>query len=144
MGWSNGASTALAAGRLAPDLPQGLVRGLVLFYPGCRAAVDGGWLETAPTLLLIGAADDWTPAEPCRQYAEARKPSVTFVAYPGAYHDFDAPDRPVRTRRAAYSANGTGLVHHGTDPAARDDAIRRVPAFIASLEAVGSGPVSPR
>ena len=133
MGWSNGASTALAAARLAPDLPDGLLRGTVLFYPSCRAADSGGWLGTAPTLLLIGAADDWTPAEPCRRYAEARKPSVTFVAYPGAYHDFDAPNRPLRTRKAAFSANGTGMVHQGTDHAARADAIRRVPAFIATL-----------
>jgi len=54
------------------------------------------------------------------------------VVYPGAYHDFDYPDLPVRTRTGlVYSADGSGVAHAGTDPAAREDALRRIPAFLA-------------
>ena len=56
---------------------------------------------------------------------------MTLVTYPGAYHDFDAPHAAVRTR-----SSSRGQVHVGTDPAARDDALARVPAFIAKLPPV--------
>lgn len=133
LGWSNGGSAVLAAGRQAPDLPAGLLRGLVAFYPGCRAALRVNWRPAAPMLLLHGEADDWTPISRCRDWAKGNKDVVQLVAYPGAYHDFDAPGMALRTRRAAFSADGSGTVHQGTDPAAREDALRRVPAFLASL-----------
>ena len=131
MGWSDGGSTVLAAGRVAPDLPPGLLRGLVAFYPGCRAAARAGWEPAAPLLVLVGEADDWTPAAPCQAVAERHPDSVKLVAYPGAAHDFDIAGRPVRLRSGLSEAGGR--VHAGTDPAAREDALRRVPAFIAAL-----------
>jgi dienelactone hydrolase len=129
MGWSDGGSTTLAAGHALPDTPKGLIRGLVAFYPGCGGpARTAGWKPVAPLLVLIGEADDWTPAAPCHALADTLGPAMTFVAYRGAYHDFDAPDMAVRTRSSA-----RGQVHVGTDPAARADALARVPAFIAGL-----------
>lgn len=132
VGWSNGASTALAAaGRAQP----GQLRGVVAFYPGCRAFLERpGWQPSAPVLLLIGEADDWTPAEPCRELAARFPDRITLVTYPGAFHGFDAPDQPIRVRRGlAFTASGSGEAHVGTDPAARADVLRRVPAFIAGL-----------
>jgi len=80
-----------------------------------------------------GEADDWTPAAPCQ--ALARRVAFTLHTYPGAYHDFDAPGG-VRVRQGmAFSQNADGSVHVGGDPAARADALARVPAFIASLPA---------
>ena len=38
----------------------------------------------------MGAADDWTPPEPCRILGA--RAGVRYIEYPGAYHDFDAPD----------------------------------------------------
>ena len=38
-------------------------RAAILYYPGC--GIPGANL-TAPTLILIGDKDDWTPAERCR------------------------------------------------------------------------------
>ena len=133
MGWSDGGSTVLAAGRVAPDLPPGLLRGLVAFYPGCRTADRrDGWQPAAPLLILIGEADDWTPAAPCRALAERLPAQVRLITYPGAYHDFDAPDRKLRLLTGLASPEH-GQAHAGTDPAARADALRQVPAFIAGL-----------
>ena len=141
MGFSNGGSTVLATARAGrDDLPAGLVRGFVAFYPGCgyyadrRGADQGRWTPAAPLLLLMGADDDWTPAAPCRALADDNPGRVEATFYPGAYHDFDAPDRPVWERRGlAFTANHNGLAHTGTNPAARADAMRRVPAFLDAL-----------
>jgi len=135
LGWSNGASTVLAAGRTSPDLEPGLLRGLIGFYPGCRDALkNASWAPAAPLLILIGESDDWTPAAPCRDLAARFPGRITLVTYPGAYHDFDAPDRTVTVRRGlAYTAEGSGVAHAGTDPAARADALARVPAFLDAL-----------
>lgn len=131
LGWSNGGSVVINA--LAKG--GGGFRRAVAFYPGCRLLAErGDWRAPIPTLILIGDADDWTPAAPCRDLAEqARRAGsdVTLVAYPGAYHNFDDPNEPVRVRSGvAYSAAGTGVVHQGTNPGARADALTRVPAFL--------------
>ena len=91
MGWSDGATTVLTTGG-SPELPDGLVRGLVAFYPGCRPALNAaGWRPAAPLLILIGEADDWTQAAPCRELA-TKLPAIKLVTYPG---------RLPRFRRAA-------------------------------------------
>jgi dienelactone hydrolase len=129
MGWSDGGSTVLATGHVAPDLPPGLIRGLIAFYPACRAAAArANYRPAAPLLILIGEADDWTPAAPCHALA-AKLPGVaTLVTYPDAYHEFDIADWPVKLRNSAQ-----GRVHVGGNAAARADALRQVPAFIAAL-----------
>ena len=137
LGWSNGGSTVLYTvdpRRPPPSGPD--FAKAIAFYPGCRTPLDSDrWRTRLPLLLLIGAADDWTPAEPCRELVATAKVAgqpAEIVLYPGAYHDFDHPNLPVRTHRGvAYSAKGDGTVHTGTNPAARADALRRVPAFLA-------------
>ena len=135
MGWSNGASTVLAAARRRGDEPAELFRGFVAFYPGCQAALASpNYSPSAPMLLLIGESDDWTPAAPCRDLAARFPGQIQFVSYPGAWHGFDVLGRPVRELRGlAYTAKGNGVAHAGTDPAARADALARVPAFIEAL-----------
>jgi dienelactone hydrolase len=135
MGWSDGGSTVLAAGRDHPTR-HGLVRGLVAFYPGCRSAARlGGWQPVGPMLILHGEADDWTPIAPCRMLAEEVGAAVTLVAYPGAWHNFDV-DIPVRVLRdIPGSMRGDGTVHTGGDAAARADAISRVAGFLDALAA---------
>jgi dienelactone hydrolase len=138
LGWSNGGSTVLysvEAGAGPRDGKADFARA-VAFYPGCRVPAErGNWRARLPVLILIGAADDWTPAAPCEalanQAAAAGMP-VSITIYPGAYHDFDYPNLPLGSRSGlAFSANGSGTAHVGTDPAARDDALRRVPMFLA-------------
>jgi len=54
------------------------------------------------------------------------------VVYPGAYHDFDHPNRAVQVRTGyAFSTDASGRVHTGTNPQARADALKRVPEWLA-------------
>jgi dienelactone hydrolase len=137
LGWSNGGSTVLYAvsrSREADDGKPDFAKA-VAFYPGCRVPAESGrWHARLPLMILIGAADDWTPAEPCEALAAAAKAAqepVSITVYPGAYHDFDHPGLTVRTKNdLAYTADGSGSAHTGTDPAARADALKRVPAFL--------------
>jgi dienelactone hydrolase len=44
---------------------------------------------TAPALILIGEADDWTPADRCRLIVAHARPDgapITLTVYPGAHH----------------------------------------------------------
>ncbi len=134
MGWSDGGSTVLAAGRAAAELEPGLLRGLVAFYPGCRGTARNlAWRPAAPLLMLHGEADDWTPIAPCRDLAARVGAAVTLLAYPGAQHGFDV-EAPMRVlRNIPSSQRDDGTVHVGGDPAARADALVRVPAFLAGL-----------
>ncbi len=132
MGWSSGANATLWAVRPRARPHDGIAdfRSAVAFYPGCRRLGITAWSARVPTTILIGRADDWTPAAPCEQMvagAQGRSARTNIIVYPGAYHDFDRPDYPVRVRTGlASSADGSGRAHVGTNPAARNDAIRRV------------------
>jgi dienelactone hydrolase len=130
IGWSNGGSTVLSTARVAADLPRGLFQRFAAFYPGCPSSdEDLSWKPSAPMLILMGEDDDWTPAPPCHDLAARFPNEITFVAYPGAYHDFDAPNRPVKVRNGAATAAG-GLAHVGTNEPARQDALARLPKWL--------------
>jgi dienelactone hydrolase len=137
MGWSNGGSTTLWAVRpqQAPKDGKPDFRAAVAFYPGCRPPAQRGWRTRLSLLLLIGDADDWTPADACTAMIEtARNGSapIDYVAYPGALHAFDHPNLPPRQRRGlAFTRDGSGTAWVGTDPKARADAIARVLAWLA-------------
>ena len=141
MGWSNGASATLATLRADNFKDQrersgGDFRAAVALYPGCIAQVKSGWSTKTPLLVMIGEADDWTPAEPCHELEQRTKRTaqpVEFVFYPGAYHGFDAPDHKPVTRKDVprAQANGKGVVTIAADPPAREDAIKRLPEFFA-------------
>jgi len=136
LGWSNGGTSVLYAIE-DRHRPQGTdFAKAVAFYPGCRAPLAAGhWQTRLPLMILIGDADDWTAAAPCRQLtvtAQAQHESVDLVVYPGAYHDFDHPNLPVHLNDGmAFTASNSGLAHSGTNPAARADAIQRAPAYLA-------------
>lgn len=132
LGWSNGGSTVLWTARDRADLPAGLFQRFVAFYPGCAtAARSADWRPSAPLLILVGANDDWTPAPPCRELAARYPRRIDLVIYPDAWHDFDAPGRPVRERTGlATPPSRTGVAHTGSNPAARLDALARVAAFL--------------
>lgn len=137
VGWSNGGSTALhAAGRDArpadgrPDFMQ-----VIAFYPGCRTPLERGLVNRLPLTILIGGADDWTPAAPCEALvsrARSMGARAEIVVYPGAFHGFDDPaSRPRERTGLAFTPDGSGRARVGTDPAARADAIRRVNGLLA-------------
>jgi dienelactone hydrolase len=94
VGWSQGGDTALkiASSRLA--VPSGAkFKAAAAFYPPCDNLGDARL--TMPTLILIGEADDVTPAADCRRLAKAQPgdgADVRLVVYPAAAHGFDNPE----------------------------------------------------
>jgi dienelactone hydrolase len=137
IGWAQGGVTALwtvRPGGVKKDAKPDF-RSAVAFFPGCRRLRDTAWSARLPTLILIGAKDDWTPASYCEQMvagAKGRTARTSIMVYPRAYHDFDHPDLPLQQRsNVAISAGPLARVHVGTDVEARADAIRRVPEWIA-------------
>jgi dienelactone hydrolase len=130
LGWSNGGSTVLRLVAHRKATPA--FAAAVAFYPGCRALLARSqWEARIPLLVQIGEADDWTPAAPCKELAAKHK-DIRITVYPEAHHDFDAPDLPVRERRGvAFSADGTGVVHVGTNEPARRAAIDSTMKFFA-------------
>jgi len=92
LGESLGAETALHAvvdHNLAAQSFNGRFRAAVAYYPYCDAAVAA---VAAPSLILVGEADERNPAEECRKVvAHARHDGVpvTLIVYPGVHHNFD-------------------------------------------------------
>ncbi len=139
IGWSQGGGTVLLAIRTASlgrpaELPNGDFRAAVAFYPAsCRdASHKTAWTSTIPLLVLVGEEDNWTPAGPCKTFVDgavARGAAIEMQIYPGAYHDFDWPNLP-RHEIAAYRTHSGVVPITGMDPAARADALERVPEFL--------------
>jgi dienelactone hydrolase len=138
IGWSQGGGAVLFAigaeniGRPA-QLPQGGFRAAVAFYPtSCDPGQHhAGWTTAVPMLVLVGSEDVGNPPAPCKELldrAAARGAKIDMQIYPGAYHHFDWPNLP---RHELPFRTVAGLVRiEGTDPAARHDALIRVPAFL--------------
>jgi dienelactone hydrolase len=137
IGWSTGGASVLWAVRRYAGPKDGArdFRAAVAFYPSCARLDNAAWSARVPTLVLIGASDDWASAKACEAMiagARGRSARVSIMVYPGAYHDFDHPSRPVQTRNDyALSVDHSGTIHLGTDAGARSDALRRVPLWLA-------------
>jgi dienelactone hydrolase len=137
LGWSNGAAAVLWTVRLTtPPHPETAdFRSAVAFYPSCGRLREAAWSARIPTLILIGRADDWTPATACEQMvagARGRSARVQIVVYPDAHHEFDRADSPIRLRTGLVNTvDPSGLAHGGTNPAARNDAFTRAPKWLA-------------
>jgi dienelactone hydrolase len=135
LGWSNGATSVLWTVR-----PHGKredrsdFRSAVAFYPACRRLDTTAWSARVPTLILIGALDDWSSPQECERMvagAKGRSARASIVVYPGAFHDFDHPSRPPQVRGGfAFSADGSGRIHTGTNATARADAQKRVSEWL--------------
>ena len=99
-------------------------RAAIAYYPNCGIPAAS---MTAPTLVLIGEADDWNPAERCREMVVHSRPdgaTIAMTIYPGAYHAFDVPQLKPGTRSL-----GHWLEH---DEAAARDGERQLRAFLAA------------
>jgi len=133
LGWSNGGNGLLWAVRPQMALRDGGpdFHTAVAFYPDCRRNSRLAWSARVPTLILIGSADDWSSARECQQMidvAKGRSALARVIVYPGAYQDFDRENLAVEERSGmASSKDGSGRVHVGTNEAARQDALKRVP-----------------
>jgi len=132
LGWSNGSNSLLWAVRPASAVRDGAPDfwTAVALYPDCRRNSRLSWSTRVPTLVLIGAEDDWFSAHECQQMvdgAKGRSALARIVVYPGAYQGFDSDNLPFQERTGmATSRDGSGRVHVAANPAAREDARRRV------------------
>jgi len=136
LGWSNGGSSVLWTVRPQRGIDDKFdFRSAVALYPGCRRLDSTAWSARVPTLILIGAADDVASPQDCEHMvagAKGRSARITIMVYPGAFHDFDHPNRPPQVRTGyAVSADGSGRIHTGTNAAARADSLKRVPQWLA-------------
>lgn len=138
-GWSQGGGvTLLSIGQQSWGRPAGMTqpdfRAAVTFYPGsCNTQRLPGWVNVVPLLILSGAEDVWTPTPPCKEMVDgavARGAPIEMQVYPDAYHGFDAPNVS-RRELPRYKTRAGVIPIVGTDPAARADALARVPAFLS-------------
>jgi dienelactone hydrolase len=135
LGWSHGGGTVLSAISRKPANASPFAAA-VAFYPGCRtrAARADAFHPYAPLVVLIGEADDWTPAAPCKTLIDtvaARGEPASIVVYPATYHDFDSPALKaprVRSEVPNGARPGEGVTI-APNPQAREDAKVRVQAF---------------
>ena len=144
IGWSQGGVYAMAAIN-GPSLERAKQRGVELpsigfaagvgIYPGgCSSLVNQQVVR--PLLVLIGGADDWTPAEKCAEMVKAmtsRGAAAAIVIYPGAYHYFDKEGQRQEVLAEVENDNRPGgfgaTVAYQAEAAA--DAYRQVEAFLA-------------
>jgi len=137
LGWSSGGSAALWTVRpnAVPHDGGPDFRSAVALYPGCHRLRETAWSARVPTLILTGSADDWKLASTCQQMvsgARGRSARVEIIVYAGAHHEFDRANSPLRVRTGlAHTADPSGRAHSGTNPAARADAVKRVPQWLA-------------
>lgn len=139
-GWSHGGSTVLNTVTHKPvlgDFSDAVkFAEAIAFYPGCSAfAKDNSPTKiSSPLTILMGDADDWTPAAPCSAFAARLKNNdqpVSLTLYPGAYHDFDNPAGKLRVRSEVPNGVNAGKgVTVGPDPTAREDAMAKINALL--------------
>ena len=92
LGYSMGGGSALLAaerGTIEQVFPRKF-RAAIAYYPAFCESRTG--VMAAPTLILIGALDDWTPAQGCQKLSERGASDgapIELVLYPNAYHGFD-------------------------------------------------------
>jgi dienelactone hydrolase len=99
-------------------------RAAIAYYPSCRGLSA---VMTVPTMILVGEADDWTPAEACRKMvvqSNGDGARIDLVVYPGAYHGFNFPQLQP----------GTSFLGHWLkyDQRAATDAWEKVTTFLAT------------
>jgi dienelactone hydrolase len=98
MGFSRGGQAALYASVKRFQRMHGPASGrdfaaYIPFYASCGTKfVDDEEVSPNPIRMFHGAADNYVPVAPCRDYVErlkAKGAKVTLTEYPGAHHVFD-------------------------------------------------------
>jgi dienelactone hydrolase len=93
-GWQTLAAVERGAAEQASERK---FRGAAAFYPPCSYFKG---IMTVPTLILVGARDDWVTADACRKMADGEDDvgisrqkgdgvPIRLIVYPGAYFAFD-------------------------------------------------------
>jgi dienelactone hydrolase len=142
MGYSYGGGVAMlrALSAQAADVAP-IARAAILVYPDCALADALGprLAVRQPTLLAMGALDDWTPVSQCQavigRVVQGRDLVETRI-YEGAYHSFDALGLPVRYLAGVGNRSKPGGccgAHYGANAAAWKAFVIDVKAFLARV-----------
>ena len=106
-GWSLGGGVTLFAGWM--PLKEAITDQVsfaahLAFYPPCFINPENLSFTKAPIHILIGEADNWTPAKPCVNLVEklSDKTNINITTYPDAHHGFDS-EEPVVWNEKGYS-----------------------------------------
>ena len=106
-GWSLGGGVTLFAGWM--PLKEAITDQVsfaahLAFYPPCFINPENLSFTKAPIHILIGEADNWTPAKPCVNLVEklSDKTNISITTYPDAHHGFDS-EEPVVWNEKGYS-----------------------------------------
>lgn len=147
-GWSQGGGVVLlsighkSSGRPNPAPIHDFARAFALYPGACSEPLQSypfvdapphTWTTGIPLLVLMGAADNWTPSAPCEAFlkgAQERGSPVELRTYDGAAHAFDAPRSPTRSIEAYRQGRWAPVI--GTNEEARADAFDRVRVFLGS------------
>ena len=128
LGYSMGGFAVLYAvdRDLAAQYFRDRFRAAVAFYPGCDIPAAATTM-TAPTLILIGEADEASPVERCREMVAHARPDgepIDLTVFPGVHHNFDV----------AELARGVRYFDHWLEynEAAAKSAEERVRTFLAT------------
>lgn len=129
LGWSHGGTATLLSNDLSVEY-RVAPRAFVAFYPGCGEARGArmAWRPVKPTLMQLGAADDWTSPLPCQSLAAQWGEVVQQDTYANAHHGFDSEGSVLRTIHLA-TPKGAKTVHTGGEPAAKAAAQAKLIAF---------------
>jgi dienelactone hydrolase len=118
LGWSHGGSTGLLANSAAVSYVA-QPKAVVTFYPGCGSReAQARWQPALPHLMLLGAADDWTPPASCQRLAERFPKQIRVQTYADAHHGFDS-DAPLQIVKGVIGFETKQPVHVGGNPAAK-------------------------
>ena len=116
MGFSRGGQAAFYSGVRRFQRAQGPASGrefaaYVALYPTCNTTYRSDEEVTSnPIRIFHGAADDYVPIGPCRDYArrlKAKGANIEHTEYPGAHHVFDSPalKKPVTIAKGQTTRN---------------------------------------
>ncbi len=143
MGYSYGGGVAMLRA-LSPRLDDrgpAPARAAILLYPDCALAdaLGSKLAVRQPTLLAMGALDDWTPVSQCQavvdRIVQGRDIVVTRI-YEGAHHSFDALGLPVRYLPGVGNRSKPGGccgAHYGANEAAWKAFVADVKAFLSKV-----------
>lgn len=141
MGYSYGGGVGLLRAlhaRTDIRVPSGW-RAAVLVYPDCGLgeAMGPKLRPRLPTMMAMGALDDWTPVRQCQALLDrvaVDRDLVETHIYPDAHHSFDALGLPVRYLEGVGNRSKPGGccgAHYGANEAAWKAFTVDVKAFLA-------------
>ncbi|HTE35150.1 MAG TPA: dienelactone hydrolase family protein, partial [Reyranella sp.] len=141
MGYSYGGGVGLLrtlSARTDARVPNGW-RAAVLVYPDCGLgeAIGPKLRPRLPTMIAMGALDDWTPIRQCEALLGrivADRELVETHVYPNAHHSFDALGLPVRYLDGVGNRSKPGGccgAHYGANEPAWKAFVADVKAFLA-------------